>query len=498
MGRVGAGIALGFGIALAGVSSSLAARGQGQLTVDVADLDTSKANRIILENMLDRGGVVTLPAGTIYLDRALALKPEHSGVTIAGAGPQSILRNVHDTVSFWTSPTIVAQGGGLGYADEMTHDDERRVTIEDGADLRPYDSGTLVYGFRWDGYTNADRAGMLATRRRIVRQVGVRSFLLDGPIDPRCNKLKWLDAAPIRGPAEGDSAVTLENGDDLARFPPGAPVFISDGPTLANEARGEFRRVAAVDPATRTVRLDRPLRSSYAAASALVRVKPVQNVTLRDFTVGRPRHPRAVASCFKFCTDWRMERVHPEWVFTIGGSSKFTLKDCEAKEAIEFNTCHDMQIEGGRYRSLYLEEGCADVSAVDCLLGPAQINGVMSVVGCERVRLSRVRIFGSANMPISLMGRENVLESVTVAESKQPSVNCYICGRRTRTTDLKSDVPVVFTDGLEQRVESVTAPTVFLGWVDKTRSGGVARGLQTPSVQVKTPDWKVEPLNPGQ
>lgn len=465
------------------------------LIVDVDDIQTARANRIRLENMFDRlaGQTLRLPAGVIHVDRAVVLKPEHSGITIEGEGPQTVLKNSHDASDFWTIPAIVAEGGGLGYADPFTADDDRRrVTLTETADLRAYVPGRLVYSFRWDGYTKPD-PGQHVTRHRVVRQIGFRRLELDTPVDPKADMLKWLDAAPIRGPKEGAVSVAIEEPANLSMFAVGNTVLVTDGATMANEARGEFRLVTAIEQNPPAVRLDRPLRWSYAAPSALVHVRPITNVTFRNLTFGKPVHEQGMACTFKFCTNFRFDRVHCDFVFNFGACAKFQFNDCVSVESLNLNTCQDIVINGGKYRAFYFEEGCGDIDATDCVIGPAFQNGVMTVVDCERLRLTRCRIFGSAIMPLSIVGRENVFDNVTIEETKQPDIKSYVCGDRTRATGVKSDVGIVFHNGVEQVVRDVQAPGIWLGWSDQLKSGGVAGGLTTPKLTTLSPGWIVLP-----
>src|SRR5207244_3886316 len=131
--------------------------------------------------------------------------------------------------------------------------------------------------------------GQLTARRRIVRRSGPRTFELDRPIDARCNTMKWIDGAALLAAKEGDRVLPLARDADPVLFSLGSTVYVTDGPTAANEARGEFRTLMAIDPITKTVMLDRPLRMSY-KDPALARMKPVRDVTLRNLTIAQPLH----------------------------------------------------------------------------------------------------------------------------------------------------------------------------------------------------------------
>jgi hypothetical protein len=97
-------------------------------------------------------------------------------------------------------------------------------------------------------------------------------------------------------------------------------------------------------------------------------------------------------------------------------------------------------------------------------------------------------------MPISLSGRECVLDSVTVEETKNSMNSCYVQGDSVRTTNLISDVPVIFRAGLNQVVSNVRAPAVLLGDNnDNSPSGGIASNVASPKIVVKSKAWTLHP-----
>jgi hypothetical protein len=352
-----------------------------------------------------------------------------------------------------------------------------------------YGAGTLVFAFHWNGYM--EPAGkQWVTRRSVVRPTGLKEIELDEPIGEQCDRLKWVNGVPIAPPSEGDSVVKLEDSNDLERYAVGMPVMVTDGPTLANEARGEFRTIEGIEHDPSTIRLDRPLRSSYAAA-ALVRIKPVRNITLRNFAIKAPKDPLHYGGNFKCCMDWHIEGVSSQSTFGFCSSADIRMTNCGPFESFGANTTHNLTVIGSKCNALYFEEGCSDVEFVDCQIGPSPTNGICTIVGCERFRFQRVRIHGSSIMPIAVGGRENVFESVTVEQSKREECFCYIAGDRARVDGLTSDVGVVFKDGIDQSARQVKAPMVWFGWDDGKRSSGTAREIHSPKIDVKSKEWKV-------
>jgi hypothetical protein len=333
--------------------------------------------------------------------------------------------------------------------------------------------------------------GQLTARRRVVRRAGLRSIELDRPIDPRCDGLKWIDGVPLTVAKEGDRVLPLARDADASQFTVGSTVYVTDGPTAANEARGEFRTLAGVDSVTKAVMLDRALRFSY-REPALVRVKPVRDVTLRNLTIAQPIQPDSTATSIKYCTGWRIENVGTGGRMIICTSSRFRVQNCDFAGLCEFNTSQDMTLAGSRLTGVYYEEACLDNSITDCRVVGSKYNGVQSHVGGERLHLTRVHISKSHDMALTLEGRENVLESVTVANSIRADYFCYIQGDRTRVTDLTSDVGVVFQSGQRQVINKVQAPTVIFGWTPESPSSGVARDITTASIEMKSNDWTVQ------
>src|SRR5262249_53909681 len=158
------------------------------------------------------------------------LKPEHSGVTIEGAGPGTFLRNSHHTATYPANSSFVAMGTGVGYADQLTEPPNgTRLSFVDNVDLDHYPVGGLLYAYVFDGYTKAG-VGQLAARRRVVRRVGLRAIEVDRPIDPRCNSIKWVDGEPLTSAKEGDRVLALAHDADPTRFAVGSTVYVTDGP----------------------------------------------------------------------------------------------------------------------------------------------------------------------------------------------------------------------------------------------------------------------------
>jgi hypothetical protein len=359
-----------------------------------------------------------------------------------------------------------------------------------------YPAGRVVYLWRWDGWAYPDGLGTGATRYTVVDCDLEGVFTLDAPppTDPAfAGSVKWLDGRVVGDCAEGDSAVRCR---EAGYFAVGNDVLVTDGPSIANEAAGEFRRVVAIE--RDLITLDRPLRRAFRNA-ALAKVAPVAGPALANLTLDVPTNGQAECGLFKFCRGVRLDRVEVRGALSLASCWDVVLSDCTVG-GLALNNCHDVAVHGGRYGSVWGEEGCHDILldgalvACDPLAGEAQ-NGIGqgSEGGCERWTLRGVRLEGFPNSPFGLGGRENAALDVTVANSRpvaQPG-NVYVNGDDTRVDGLRSDRPVVFLNGRRMTAAHVRAPWVSLGWVNGMTSAGIALDCgPSPTVQPES-TWAV-------
>jgi hypothetical protein len=452
-----------------------------EVVVGDADLRVARANRLLIENRLTAsdGRPVQLPAGVIHLDRALALGPKHSGRTLQGAGPQTVLRNSHYEATYPLNSTLcLVSWEGLGYADGLAGPARPGVlTLAGGAAAGNFRAGSVCYAWQWDGYVKP--GGQLRSRLVVTAadpKTGEVRYAGDTP-DPRALHAKWMDSRPLTDVREGSPSVTLENAADAKLYAVGRWVFVTDGPSIANEARGEYRRVTGVDGAS--VRLDRPLRQSYAAA-ALVRVRPVEDVTLRDLTLAQPVNGSAQALASARTVGLRLERVRVglpgerTTEVAIGACAYTTLRDCEFHASLALNTAHDLTAAGGRYLGFTGEEQCQDVTIRDCLIAPAgrPVHGVKFHLDSERVSVLDCRIEGAgaahpaggAVSPLDLRGRECRVHNCRVVNSVVvPGFSAsYLGGDGLRVEGLDSDLAVNVTSGRGVRLNGSQAGGWFL------------------------------------
>jgi hypothetical protein len=460
----------------------------------------AKTNRQAIEQGLLGGQTLFLPAGAISLDQAVSLTADHSGCTLAGAGPQTVLVSAGQGPRFPLNGTFAILGmmDTVGYSDAATFSPGAFQPV---GDLSNYQTGRVVYAWQFNGPWLAGGSG----RTRLVvttvtSETGLVGF--QGPQPPDTSRsVKWLRASPIQDVKAGDLRVTLENPDDSKLFLPGQWVYVTDGPSLANEARGEFRRVVALSGNVAT--LDRPVRQSYTAAG-LVDARPVENVTLRDLTLAQP--PTGAGPLyFRGCVNLRLERVtlgRPGDPFVRASNAMcgyLTLRDCTDNASVLLNTSHDVLVTGGRYHGLGGEEQCQDVTVRDVLISSAAdaVWGTSWQVGCANVTMDNVFFTGCGNIQghgaIMSDARHSRFLNCRVRDTQPgtPGVGawCLLAGDRTKLENLESDAPVLFSGGKNLTVRNCQAQ----GWELQAGTSGRFLGSTPPPNDKTQGGWTVTP-----
>jgi hypothetical protein len=484
-----------------------------KLVPDKADLSTARVNREIIEDSLLGGGVCQLPAGLLHLDRALLLGPQHSGGTLLGAGSQTVLRNSF-SAAVGENATLQALGAGINYFQSATIADDNAAYILDplipGTPL-PWDHpsnqpellkpGGVVYLFTYDSYVTVHPP---PRRRAVVESFdrATRRLVLDLKPQPGLTAIKWMAGHPVRDVAEGDRFVTLgATGDALAAqaadYPPGRAVYVTGGPSVANAAVGEHRRVLAADAATGRVTLDHPLTRSYADAT-LALVAPVANLTVRRLTVAQPANPAANPFYISFATGLKMDRIYSPDPASLGcclvNCGDALLTNCQLNSLV-LNIGHDTVVDGGVLGQVYGEEASTTTTVRNLTIraNPQQpSDGVKWYVGSDRLTLSRVRIEGfgtpipgsGSSVGFNIDGREPTLTDVTVRMINGVGAG-YLAGDEGTVRRMASNTGVIIQGGKGWRVIDSQAP----GWELRAGTGGTA--VNTPAAR-PVPGWAVK------
>jgi hypothetical protein len=440
------------------------------------------ANRAWLEATLAGGGSVGLGAGTLYVDRGVALGPQHSFATLRGVGMgRTVIRNTGSGDQLVSARTLAAYGGGIGYADGTPKPTGVVIQTTAAANYKP---GMPVYCFTWNGYLTPAGQGRAM---RTVKSVAAPEVTLDAAPPPAANNLKWVDGMTCNGPlAAGDVTVNLTP----AGVSPGDLVYVTDGPSIANEANGEYASVAAAG--ANHLQLRWPLRRSYSAPAVVARIQAVRGLTVADLTLAAPPNPASESFYGKFLYDCQLLRVGFEGAAMPGivSSGRVRLDGCESPPGLALNTCTELEVSGGRYGDLPLEEGCCDCTLRGLAVGPTKANGVTASYGCRHIHLADLRLCRVTHSPLGGRFDGSVIERVVIVSPG--AAPCYLQGDGVTIRDLTSDGLVVLQRGMRWHVENVRAHACDLGW---PRPGG----LPSQGVAVNIPpgqrqgNWKVWP-----
>lgn len=429
---------------LAGVAFAVAALTSGPPSV-AAKAATPKDSRLAIEAGLATAGSYTLPAGTTAVDQPPRIG---SRCTLQG-DPKS-----GSTLTIAAAPpTINAVAPGIGYASPA----------DISGVMQP---GDWVYRYTFDWYLDPTAPKPLLCQVAKVAPDG--SYATSPASHPRHNAvLRFRRAVPCGQPKEGDSAVSLSN-VPTAWVVAGLPVYVTDGPSVADAAKGEHRRIVSVSG--NTVRLDRPLRQSYGLA-VLAWIEPIEGATVRDLTIDAPSHGAGVvwAAQFKGHTGLRIENVVFRGQVDLTTCGDAVVNNVTAP-ALNVNTTTGLVVERCRIGAFYLEEACLDVDAVGCEFGPGRHEAQNCVTGwfaCERLRFTRCRVVGAgrAQWPppsaFHLHGRGMEVVDCEVASSQGGS--SYLGGDGLTVRGLRSDGGVFVVGAAGASVAHARTPYLDLG-----------------------------------
>lgn len=411
---------------------------------DAATETQAAANRVLLES---KSGVVVLPPGKIVFDQMPRLK---SGTTLIGQS--TTLTQSYAGGGFPNNCCLGAAGSGMGHVDFIEHRGRAQVWCGAAVNCPP---GTLIY--LWAS-TNSTPSPVREQRTVLARSGNL--LRLDGPVDPRANVLKWFtSAAPIADVQEGSASVTVTRGQWQA----GQSVLVTSGPEIANEAKGELRRIVTV--AGQTVTLDRPLRRGYTLA-ALARVTPVENVTLRDLTIELPVNKQSESLYASLCRNWRIDHCRIGRC-ALGNGDSIYFSDCDIGWVQVAASSHDITFRDCRIQFIGFEEGTHDCEITGCRIGPvtANMNCVSIRAQCERITVRDSSLLGGNAFTCSQIlmdtpARECVFSGLRMS-GRSP---CWLKGDFCRLTGILSDGDISLTGSNPTRSQVKCANWSVWGW----------------------------------
>jgi hypothetical protein len=358
-------------------------------------------------------------------------------------------------------------GGGIGYVDKISMMSATKWRLADPAAAANYRPGGVVHAFLYDGYQVA--IGQLCSRR-IIQNVAGDVLTFTSGIDPRCNAVKsYPTAAPIiQDVRSGQTSVSVPNATMAQAFTPGDYVFLTSGPELANEAKGEYARVVGVQNVS--VQLALPIQRAYRSA-IIAKMQPVKDVTLRNLTLDVPVNPASNTFWVKFVTNLTLDNVTVNGHLGLGDCSNVTLRNCTITGNLGVGaSCHACSFVNCRMGRLALEEGNFDIECAGCTFGPSPVP-LQATVGCERLTFRACKITGASNMPVAVEGADITFYDLDIAQSTRP-LNAYFSGNRLRLSRVRADCAVVVSGGSGMALSGIQAVKVWPGWLAANPCGG--------------------------
>lgn len=402
---------------------------------------TPRDNRLAIESGLQSGGTVVLSAGTVAIDQSLTglaaggrLIAHEKGTTLLNVGP---------------GPAIKAIASGLGYA-SVDH-----VPT-------PIAAGDWVYRYQFDWQTKAGPPPLLC---RVVKAKGI-----DYSTDPPPHKLhdailRFRKAWPCGQPTAGSDRVALTVPPDGLSV--GQIVYVTDGPSLADAARGEYRRVVAVEG--QTVRLNRPLRFGYGPA-VLADIAAVEALCVEGVRIESQPNGNSVTwgAMLKGCVGLKLIDVSCNGAMDIVTCGDAAVLGCSGP-ALQLNTTTDSIVNRSRFGAFYCEEATADIDATDCVFGenrdPAA-NCVAAFWHCDRLSFERVEVVGAGRpewpppSAFNVHGSGHTFVGVEVSASRGGST--ILGGDGLMVSRFRSDGGIQFVGCKRASVSQVRGPYVEL------------------------------------
>lgn len=425
---------------------------------------TRKNNTEAIEYKLSKG-LCELPDGIIYVSRGIKFA-NNSTLKGKGVGRTTIVNSEalnpfgdNCTLQLW--PTDV----GMGYADSGSVNGNIFTAIP-GTPLERYKAKTLVWTWRWDGYT-IEGVGITRARIHRIDSVNGSQLVLRNDPDPLANAIVWTtNAVQIRPPQEGDNKATAIEPFDM---PIGHWIRITDGPTLADELIGEMRRITKIVGSD--IYFDRPVTKNYKISSAVVLANPLENVTISDLTIAQPIQTQSIPVFISNNINFRFERVKIVGHIGAALSAYSNYQDCEIIGDLGTNGSHDQLVQNCRMQSISIEEDCRDLDYQNSIVSGGPSNGIVSnwYAPSERLRFRNILIENCVNMPLAVGGRQCQFRDIKSTDPKA----CWMGGDKIFVDNFVTNSDLIITGGNDFIMNNTRAQSIYLGWV--------------------RPDWTIDP-----
>ncbi len=433
---------------------------------------------------LDGNQEVILPAGEVDLAEALWVQAGTRKLIVRGQGSRRTrLKNVLHVADYKRNCTVAVEGDltSIGWIDHFAEFSPGSMSFrpKDGFDFFPFEPGMAFYLFK-------EQSGGKVNFRVTIDDKGGGTFKFSDPTQTGdgyvadCDAFKFTQGWPIEDAADGADRVTLVTAADALDFLPGVAVKVGNGASQWNEFSGEDRVVLAIEGDV--LILDKPLRRAWTAA-CVVRMKETTDITFADLEMAQPVNPKSHAFYARNATRLTLDGVRLTGLQqNVANCGHFAAYRNDSDAGINFNSCHDLTVDGGRIGPVYFEESCVDADLRRLVVESpgGMVHGVVvNGTGCQRVRARDILVKGAgrndgngAGGGISGGGRECEFTDCTITASRPWSV-LYLWGDALTVRNLRSDVPVVITAGHGIMLDGVRVPY----WLDIDR--------QRPSLELR-------------
>lgn len=425
------------------------------------DLATARANRQAIEAA---SGTLDLPAGVIDVDQAPNFP---SGLTVNGhADGSSTIRNTH-----YAGPTYPYNTSGIVYGEGIDYRNADWQKVGPSQISHPnisnYREGNVI--FLW--HVTPGSGPTYCWRSRIVLIEGDVATLADViPTDRPFDGLKLCHGFYAQDYHAGEGYVTctwLNELTDTSRL------FLTTGPTVANECYGRYLDVDRVEG--QRIYLKSPLSEDYIHC-AVVQTNPRVDISFNAVTFGTPKHPDANSFFSKFTRGITYNDCRATHKFlNVTTSEGIVLRDCRTN--LFFNSMCGSRVTGTAHEIAF-EEGCFDntlehlrVFSPDGLRHGIHAN---RYAACGRFNISDVEIVNAGKTngsPLYGFYHDSLIRDLKIYGT-QTSAGSYTGGNNLRVENLRSDGRLVF-QGTKISLDNVRSPLICLGW-QADSSNGVA------------------------
>lgn len=417
--------------------------------------DASKANEVYtayIESLIRSRK--PLPSGNVYINRPLKINKNDCAI-LGGVGSTTIIAPP-------SGPAIEAFSAGLGYTSEADIDYK----------LVP---GDWVYWYRYNGYN--DSIGQMSQLSQVK---SINPLVTYPPKQDVHSAIKvYRRAVPITSASSDSSVVLIQNRPDW--IVPGLKVFLTDGPSIANESNGEWRTIASIGDGY--VRLDASPEGSY-FNPVIADIEPIENLEIRNVRfVG---HPQNTAG-FKGILNAVFENVDFSGIWYTTVSSHLYFSGCGGNLLI--NSSADVFIQsdklGHRFSAISGEEGTRRVTVSNCDVGTPGYLGIHwdANTKCKQLFLHNCVVRGGVHG----VGPDCVLQNVELVGSDYS----YVGGDRLSLCQVNSKTGLIVTEGLDCFLNSVRSPYLELRDGSEGSAVGVSSGMLVPSTR-----WRLVACSP--